>query len=381
MASVVSMGPDAPMCGNGIEPAFTIGVEEEFVLVDPATGRPSLTSTTVVSAASGIDLQLELSRCQIETCTPVCTDIPGLARELGTARAAAAQAASQSGSRLLAVGVPLWCPPTGSVTETPRYLRLAERFGGLAEQVICGCHVHVGVPDRELAVQVSNHLRPWLPTLLALTANSPITGGADTGHASWRHVLWSRWPSAGPPPHFRSAHQYDETVAMLGESGSILDTAMVYWDVRLSAHLPTIEIRISDVPATVAETVLLATLIRALVATAVAALDTGAVVDPIDQDQLRVACWRAARDGLSGSGFDPGTRRLVPVATLVAQLLAHTRPYLEESGDYERTRSAMTAVLAAGNGAIRQRRALRTGGLTGVTEMAAHLTTEGCKGQ
>lgn len=165
---------------------------------------------------------------------------------------------------------------------------------------------------------------------------------------------------------------------MLCESGSILDTAMVYWDVRLSAHLPTVEIRISDVPATVGETVLLATLIRALVTTALGAVAVGRPADPIGRDQLRAACWRAARDGLAGSGLDPGTRRLVPATQLVGQLLIHVRPCLEESGDYEHTRTAVAAVLAAGNGAVRQRRALRTGGLTGVTEMAARWTTEGC---
>ncbi|MDT2009429.1 YbdK family carboxylate-amine ligase [Rhodococcus opacus] len=375
---MVSTNSGAPLRGNRIESSFTVGVEEEFILVDPATGLPALTNTTVAAAASGIDLQLELSQCQIETCTPVCAGITELRRELRRARSLAAQAASRSGSRLLAVGVPLGRPPAGSVTETPRYRRMAERFGELADQVICGCHVHVCVPDRDVAVQVSNHLRPWLPTLLALTANSPIIAGADTGHASWRYLLWARWPSAGPPPYFRSARHYDDVVAMLRESGSILDTAMVYWDVRLSAHLPTIEIRISDVPATVGETVLLATLIRALVTTAVAALDAGELADPIDQEQLRAACWRAARDGLTGSGLDPATRRLIPAVGLLTRLLSHVRPCLEESGDYEHTRAAVTAVLAGGNGAVRQRRALRIGGLPGVTDMVARRTTEGC---
>ncbi|WP_280296189.1 hypothetical protein [Nocardia abscessus] len=166
---------------------------------------------------------------------------------------------------------------------------------------------------------------------------------------------------------------------MLRESGSILDTAMIYWDVRLSAHLPTIEIRVSDVPATVAETVLLATLVRALVVTAVAAVDSGRLADPIDQGQLRSACWRAARDGLAGSGFDMATRRLVPVVRLLNRLLSYTRSCLEESGDYAHTRDAMAAVLAGGNGAMRQRRALRAGGLMGVIDSATHSTIEGCR--
>ncbi len=155
------------------------------------------------------------------------------------------------------------------ITDTPRYREIAEKFGMIAhEQGICGCHVHVAVPNREAAIRVSNRLRPWLPLLLALTANSAVYRNTDTGYASWRSVLWQRWPSAGPPPHFDSADEYDAMVGMLLRAGAMLDDGMVYWDVRPSANFPTIEVRVADVPATVAETVLLATLIRASVMTA-----------------------------------------------------------------------------------------------------------------
>ncbi len=132
---------------------------------------------------------------------------------------------------------------------------------------------------RATAVQVSNHLRPWLPSLLALSANSPIHRGVDTGYASWRSILWSHWPSAGPPPYFSSLEEYDRTVAAMLECGSILDKAMVYWDVRPSTNFPTVEVRVSDVPATVDETVLMATVVRDEAGpAAVAAWVTGLVV-------------------------------------------------------------------------------------------------------
>ncbi|GGN77433.1 glutamate--cysteine ligase [Nocardia rhizosphaerihabitans] len=349
--------------------AYTVGVEEEFVLIDPATGRPSLTNTTVAAAETDIELQLELSRCQIETCTPVCASIEAVHREVRRARVALIDAAARSGSLPLAVGVPIWGPPTGSITDTPRYQRMAEHFGALAEQVICGCHVHVCVPERDLAVQVSNHLSHWLPPLLALTANSPIAEGIDTGHASWRHVVWARWPSAGPPPYFRSAAHYDDIVAGLAEDGHILDPAMVYWDVRLSAHLPTIEIRISDVPATVLETALLASLVRALVITSVAAIGRGHLAVPIASTRLRSACSCAARDGLASTRFPPA----------LTQLLCHVRSALEESGDYEFTRDALATVLTSGNGAVRQRGALLAGGPANVVDVLSRLTVEGCE--
>ncbi|MFE5707848.1 glutamate--cysteine ligase [Rhodococcus koreensis] len=379
-AAVLPSSPagSAPCAASGVPP--TIGVEEEFILVDPHTGVPLLSNTAVAAAgaALGIDLQLELSRCQIETATPVCARISDLVRELRRARSLAAAAAARSGTRLLAAGVPVLGPVPRAITDTPRYRRMADGFGALAEQVICGCHVHVCVPDREMAVQVSNHLRPWLPTLLALSANSPIAANVDTGYASWRHLLWARWPSAGPPPYFRSARHYDAVVERMLDCGSILDPAMVYWDVRLSAHLPTIEIRISDVPATVHETVLLAVLVRGLVITALSELGRGHLARPVGDDLLRAACWRAAHDGLTGYGIDPTSQHLVPASRLLALLLAHVRTALEDTGDYACTRAAVARILDHGNGAVHQRRALRAGTLTDVVRTVADRTADIC---
>ena len=358
----------------------TIGVEEEFVLADPGTGAPFLGNTAVAAAARrcGAELQLELSRCQIETATPVCTTITDLGNQLRRTRAQVAAAASAVGVAVLATGVPPFGPPPTSITALPRYQRMAEHFGLLGEQVICGCHVHVGLDDRNLAVQVSNHLRPWLPVLLALTANSPVLAGRDTRYASWRHVLWSRWPSAGPPPYFRSAQHYDTVVADMLDHEVILDTAMVYWDVRLSAHLPTLEVRVSDVPATVEETVLLAALVRALVTTALRAVHSGQQAPVLDPALLRAAYWRAARDGVSGYALDTGSGHLISAREATARLVDHVRPALERTGDYRTVRCAVECVLGAGNGAVRQRRILRAGSRADLLHMLTCTTTDTC---
>ena len=175
------------------------------------------------------------------------------------------------------------------------------------EQGICGCHVHVQVPDRAAAVHVSNWLRPWLPSLLALSANSAVYRSADSGYASWRSVLWRRWPVAGAPPFFPSPDDYDRPVRMLIDSEVILDQKMIYWDVRPSENFPTIEVRVADVPATVAETVLLATLVRAAVMTA---LEAGEDEQPrrLAPAALRAAYWKAAHDGLSRAHARPDPR-------------------------------------------------------------------------
>ena len=158
-------------------------------------------------------LQLELTSCQVETTTDVVGGSGELGDQLHRLRRIAAEAAEAGGARLLAVGLPPTVPHEFPITDTPRYRQIADRFGMIAhEQGICGAHVHVAVPTREAAIQVSNRLRPWLPLLLALTANSAVYRNTDTGYASWRSVLWARWPSAGPPPRFDSADEYDAVV-------------------------------------------------------------------------------------------------------------------------------------------------------------------------
>src|SRR6476646_1896143 len=200
----------------------TIGVEEEFLLVDDA-GEPLARNEAVAghAEARGVKLQLELTSCQVETTTEVVSSSEELRAELTRLRRVAADAAEADGARLLAVGLPPTVPHEFPITDNPRYRRIAERYGMIAhEQGICGCHVHVAVPDRDAAIRVSNRLRSWLPLLLALTANSAVYRNTDTGYASWRSVLWQRWPSAGPPPHFESADEYDAVVAMLLNNGA-----------------------------------------------------------------------------------------------------------------------------------------------------------------
>ncbi|SEK29428.1 carboxylate-amine ligase [Rhodococcus maanshanensis] len=355
------MGSDQRESGMNFPVYPSVGVEEEFLLVDPATGQPQMRNAEVVSTATelGVPLQLELSQCQVETNSPVCWDSQGLRRHLLAMRATAADAAARNGSRLLAAGTPPLGPSRMPVSDSERYRRMARRFGTLAlEQGICGCHVHVDVHDRETGVQVCNHVRSWLPALLALSANSPLHRGADSGYSSWRTILWSRWPVSGPPPLFASAERYDSFVAMLVDSGSLLDERMIYWDIRPSSHLPTVEVRVGDVMPTVDQTVLLATLVRALVMTATRSVERGDMPPDVGLETLRVANWIAARDGLTGEGLDPRTSSPVPYARQLELLLDHVHDALDELGEFPWVESALKHQLAHGNGAVWQRRRL-----------------------
>jgi carboxylate-amine ligase len=355
-------------------------VEEEFLLVHPSASHLVPRGAAVIEAAGqrGVPLYPELTAAQVETNTAVCFGMGELRGELVGLRSAAAGAAGRAGARLVAAGAAIAGDPTMPTADSARYRRMADEFGSLAALGVCGCHVHIGVADRETAVQVCNHLRPWLPTLVALTANSSVHCGLDTGYASWRSILWSRWPCSGPPPCFASAEHYDSVVAMLLDSGAAFDRGMVYWDVRPSAHLPTIEVRASDVPSTVDETVLLAGLVRGLVATAVRDLESGRTAVPVAAEGLWVAYWRSARDGLGGAALDPFTWKATTGVELLGALLRRIRGALEESGDLPEVRGLLSRVLARGNGAIRQRRALhRRGEVSDVISHVARATLQG----
>ncbi|MEU0494794.1 glutamate--cysteine ligase [Mycobacterium sp. NPDC006124] len=357
----------------------TYGVEEEFLLVDATTGEPAPLNVVVAEYARrrGVDLELELTSCQVETTSEVAHTSSDLRRELTRLRRGAAEAAAEAGARLLAVALSPTLPQHFPVTDKPRYGKIAERFGMIAhEQGISGCHVHVAVSDREVAVRVGSRLRPWLPLLLALTANSAVYRNADTGHASWRSVLWARWPSAGPPPHFDSAAEYDAAVEEMLATGAMLDDGMVYWDVRPSATFPTVEVRVADVPATVADTVLFATLVRALVMTVLADDEPG---PPIAAHVLKAAYWAAARYGLEGQLVDlPGDGARRPAADLLHGLVEHVLPALTTIGDVDVVRAEVARVLTTGNGATRQRRAWqRREDVADVVAEVAATTVEG----
>ncbi|TCC44170.1 YbdK family carboxylate-amine ligase [Kribbella capetownensis] len=343
------------------------GVEEELLLVS-ATGHPLPRSKAVVAGVQDLDVELELTRAMVEINTPVCETSTELRAHLSDMRSKLADAAAAEGARLLAIAVPPHGQAAQSITRKPRYEELAGQWGLLArEQGVCGCHVHVDVTGKETAVRVSNHLRPWLPVLLALTTNSPIYLDQDTGFASWRWLMTTRWPCAGPPPYLESVEHYDALVAMHLAAGTLIDERMVYWDIRPSSHLPTVEVRVSDVPLTIDETVLLATLIRALVMTA---LDDGTKGPSLEPEVLRAAYWLAARDGMTGNGLDVRTAESLPMAEVVERLRQHVEPALQELDALDLVTDGIQRILTDGNGAVKQRKAFCAGGdVTDVTEI------------
>ena len=356
-----------------------MGVKEEFLLVEPGTGRPKAVAGTVLQAAgraAGSDLEAELQQQQLETNSRPCQSLDDLHRELRRCRAAAATAAGRAGARVAALGtspVPVEPRPV----RTSRYERMTEAFGLTAhEQLTCGCHVHVEVSSADEGVAVLDRAGPWLAVLLALSANSPFWQGLDSSYASFRYQVWGRWPGSGPTEPFGTAQAYRETVQQMVGTGTLLDTGMVYFNARLSERYPTIEVRISDVCLRADDTVLIAALVRALVETEARSWRDGRPVERPRTELLRLAAWRASRSGLDAALLNPVTGLPEQARAVVHMLLDHCRDALAEARETDTVTELLTPLLARGNGASFQRAAYRRSGRLSDVISAAVLVTE-----
>ena len=350
----------------------TLGVEEEYLLLDPASGLPADHADQVehlLERTSGLgadEIQRELLTCQIETATPVCETLPEAEAAIRTFRRELADAATQVGSIGAATGTAPWIRSAyPELTDKPRYEELrASAPGIVGDQFVNGLHIHVAVPDQERGVQALNRIRPWIPLLTALGVNAPFWMGRDSGFGSWRVIHYRRWAVQGIPPYFADAADYERRISRISATGAILDRGVLTWVARLSDSFPTLELRSCDVQLEAQDTMLLAALTRAVVTTALhdAEADTAPLVP--DPELLDAALWQAARDGMEGTLVDPTSAAPVPAGTLLGTFLDYVGPALEAEGDTERVRQGLATLEERGTGAQRQRRALRDGGTT-----------------
>jgi YbdK family carboxylate-amine ligase len=345
----------------------TFGIEEEFHLVDPVTcaltPSPEL-ATAALRREPGSRLHAEIVTTQLETASGICATLGELRAELVAARDEAAAAAARAGVALLAASThPFAGWQQQQLTAAPRYEAMVARWAGLAsQQDICGCHVHVGVPDLETAVAVMDRARPYLPLLLAMTGSSPFHDGVDTGYESYRTLWWSRWPNTGPPEHLGSAAAFRDVVSGLAASGVVADGSHLYWDVRPSYHLPTLEFRLADVCTSLDDAVLHAALVRSLVRVLAGRAERGEPCPRPRPELLRAARWRAARHGVGERLFDPLQGTLVGARIAVGRLLLELEPDLRAAGEWEEVGELVAGLLARGTSASRQRETwLRTG--------------------
>ncbi|MGN5235494.1 MULTISPECIES: amidohydrolase [unclassified Rhodococcus (in: high G+C Gram-positive bacteria)] len=350
-----------------------VRVEEEFHLVDLKTRRLTARAPELLTRLPAETYVGELQRCMVEVNSGGYTDLAELRSDMDRHRKLLAAAGRALGVGVVAAGaVPLALPTEMQVAGSPRYQRMLANYQQLArDQLVCGMQVHVDLEDRDYAVRVAARIAPDLPVLLALSASSPFSAdGADSGYASVRSLLWLRWPCNGPAAPVSSSAEYDSLVDGLVSSGVIGDPGMAYFDVRPSAKLPTLELRVCDSCPQLDTVLLVAALFRALVEREVTALRAGAEDVHIAPTLTRAALWRAARSGLEAELVDVTVLEPRPAADIVDHLVRSLRPQLEDSGDWALVSELGAHAIALGSSAARQRSALdRRGRLPDVVDL------------
>jgi carboxylate-amine ligase len=318
------------------------------------------------------DVVHEFQESIVEGRTGVCRGLADTRSALAEIRGRLIAAAAAEGCSIAAAGtLPLCDWRVARVSPAPRYEEIALHYRDVVQRrATCGLHVHLGIPDRDVAVDVLNRGRPWLPVLLALSASSPFYEGRDTGYSSYRALLWGAFPVAGMPPTFASYADYAATVRTLIDSGAILDEGHIYWDARLGVGYETLELRIADQPNTLDETMLQVGLSHALVLACIREAEAGAPARPVAADLYGAAVWRAARSGLDGDLIGLASGKPIPASELLDRPLAYTRNALEDTRDRDEIVAVLDRVRAHGTGARRQQDVLtRTGRMEDVVDM------------
>ncbi|GII83113.1 hypothetical protein Ssi03_11030 [Sphaerisporangium siamense] len=361
---------------TGLTESIAVGVEEEFHVVDLETRHLVPRAGTLLGRLPDDRFTQELHRSVVESNSRPYVRLEDLGHDLAALRRTVVEAADPLGLGIVAAGtVPLVDPSALKISPDARYEQMLEDYQLLTrEQLICGAQVHVDVADRDVAVEVAHRVARGLPPLLALSSSSPFWNGADSGYASYRTLVWQRWPTTGPVRRFSSAAEYDRMVADLVRAGVIMDPGMIYFDVRPSAHVPTVELRMCDACPRVEDVVLLAGLFRAVVLRELRAIENGEPFQGDGLEMVRAATWRSARSGLEGVLIDPeeGTPR--PAAEVIRRTITGLRPELEAGGDWELVSELAEESLARGSSAARQRRIVRRGGT--LADVVDHLVAE-----
>ena len=342
---------------------YTLGVEEEYMLLDPETWDLVQHVDSVLAAAADGEheehINPELMQSVLEIATPVCRTVADVHRELVKLRSYVRDLATSEGCRFGSAGThPFSLFERQRITAKDRYRLLVDQLQYIARQeLIFGMHVHVAVDSPDKAIQVVNGLLAHLPQLLALSASSPFWRGEPTGLASSRQMVFAALPRSGPPPRFSSYEEYAEVVGQLERTGCIADYTHIWWDIRPHPRLGTIEVRICDAVTRVEDAVALAAFVQALVKLYSERVDRGDEVPSYHRILVTENKWLAARYGLEAPVMDlaTGRRNRVPVAQLIRRTLRDLEPHARELGT-ESELDGIREILARGNSAERQLR-------------------------
>jgi carboxylate-amine ligase len=362
---------------------FTLGIEEEFQMVDRQTGQLCSHILTILEkGASHLNehIKPEMLQSAVEIVTGICPDVQAARSELRALRRALLDLLEEDGLGLISAGThpeALWQEQLSM--PNPRYVELEEDLQDIARSIlIFGLHVHVGVEGQDLAIEILNQARNWLPQLLALSTNSPFWGGRFTGIKSYRSVVWRPFPRNGIPDSFANWSEFDNYVQALISTGCIDNGKKIWWDIRPHPFFSTIEFRICDMPARLDDSIALAALCQALVAKLTWRANHG-LADPIlSRPLLEENKWRAMRYGLDGEILDFTRNRRLTMRESIRELFAFVDDVLDDLGsrpeiDYLR----LLLDDPSGTGADRQVEIYkRTGSVHAVTQ---YLMEQSCQ--
>ncbi len=346
-----------------IAPSLTIGIEEEYQIIDPSTRELRSYVQRFLEQGQIVlpdQIRPEFLQSQVEVGTFICRNIQEARRELVRMRRSIWELAEQEGLWIAAAGThPFSSWARQEVSPFGRYPELARCLQDVGRRLlIFGMHVHIGIEDRELLIEVMNQIRYFLPHILALSTSSPFWHGRDTGLKSYRSVVFESLPRTGIPPQFGSYADYRSYVDILLATNSIDEPTYIWWDARPSEKFPTLEVRIPDMCTRVEETLCLAALIQAIVAKLVRLREVNQTWRLYRKSLLNENKWRAIRYGITGELIDFGKKQEVHFPTLIEELLAWIDDVVDELESRTEVEYVHT-ILRQGSSADRQQAVYR----------------------
>lgn len=337
---------------------FTLGIEEEFQIVDPETRELRSHIQQIMEDGKLIlaeNVKPEMHQSVVEMGTDICKDIKDARVQVTNLRKKIAALAKSKGLRIAAAGThPFSHWKDQRITVHPRYKEIIEDMQQVARaNLIFGLHVHVGLDDRETAIHIMNAARYFLPHIFALSTNSPFWLGRNTGFKSYRSKVFDRFPRTGIPDYFGSLAEYDNYVKLLVKTNCIDNGKKIWWDIRVHPVFETLEFRVCDIPMRVDETISLAALMQAVVVKLYKLIKQNLGFRLYRRALIAENKWRAARYGIHGKLIDFGKKEEVPFSSLVEELLAFVDDVVDELGSREEINYVMN-ILKTGTGADRQ---------------------------
>ena len=364
-------------------PQLTLGIEEEYQIIDPETRALAPMSEDLVARGQvilGDQIKPELMRSQVEVGSKVCRNIAEARAEVIRLRSTICRLAEDQGLCMAAASThPFSSWSEQKLTDAARYEKLASDLRDVARRLlIFGMHIHIGIEDREMQIDVMNQARYFLPHLLAFSTSSPFWHGRDTGLKSYRSVIFENMPRSGIPPSFASYGEYEGFVETLVQTGCFDEPTKIWWDIRPHPKFPTLEFRVADVCTRIDEVICIAAILQALAAKLILLRRENRSWRTYRHHLIIENKWRAVRYGLDGKLIDFGKKCEIPLRELAVELLEVVDDVVDELGTRKEVEYLHT-LLAEGSSADRQLATYQeTGDLKAVVDRVMKESREGC---